>query len=89
MPICTILTRPFLFADYEEMSSHFKNLYFKVCQIPFAARQIDHHTTVVKFILDYANDNNPTDQYGYTRLHTAAQDGDQLTACRGQEPSRQ
>jgi ankyrin repeat protein len=80
MPICTILTRPFLFADYEEMSRHFKNLYFKVCQIPFRHGQNDHQTTVVNFIRDYANDNNPTDyRTGETPLHTAAYRNDQLT----------
>jgi ankyrin repeat protein len=68
-----------LFADYEEMSRHFKNLYFKVCQIPFVRFQNDHQTTVVNFIRDYANDNNPTNSYGWTPLHTAAHYGDQLT----------
>jgi inorganic pyrophosphatase len=68
-----------LFADYEEMSIHFKNIYFKVCQIPFVDGQNDHHTTVVNFIRDYANDNNPAYDYGWTPLHTNAQDGDQLT----------
>jgi hypothetical protein len=77
MPVCTTLTRAFLFADYEGMSRHFKNIYFKVCQIPFAAHQNDHQTTVAKFIWNYANDNNPTDIFGRTPLHTAAQDGDQ------------
>jgi hypothetical protein len=79
MPVCTTLNSPFLFADYEEMSRHFRYLYFKVCQIPFATHQNDHQTTVVKFIRDYANDNPPTDYYGRTPLDTAAQYGDQLT----------
>jgi hypothetical protein len=76
MPVCTTLPMPLLFADYEKMSRHFKNIYFKVCQIPFVDGQNDHHTTVVKFIRDYANDNNPT---GWTPLHWAAIHGDKLT----------
>jgi hypothetical protein len=40
----------FCLADYEEMRRHFKNLYFKVCQIPFASGQNDHQEAVVKFI---------------------------------------
>jgi ankyrin repeat protein len=58
---------------------HFKNLYFKVCQIPFIDGQNDHRTTVVKFIRDYANDNNPTDNYGQTPLYTAVQVDNRLT----------
>jgi ankyrin repeat protein len=74
------LTRPpFLFADYEEMSRHFKNLYFKVCQIPFDDGQNDHQAAVVKFIRDCANDNNPRNKKGRTPLHIAAERGNQLT----------
>jgi hypothetical protein len=73
-----------LFADYEEMnelnlSRHFKHLYFKVCQISFADSQNDHQKTVVKFIQEYAKDNNPADEDGKTPLHTAAQNGDMLS----------
>jgi ankyrin repeat protein len=66
-----------LFADTQ--SNHFKNLFFKVCQIPFANDQNDHQKTVVKFIQKYDNDNNPADQYGWTPLHTAAHNGDMLS----------
>jgi ankyrin repeat protein len=73
---------PLLFADYEEMnelnlSRHFKHLYFKVCQIPFADGQNDHQKTVVKFIQEY--DNHPANEFGETPLHTAAQNGDMLS----------
>jgi hypothetical protein len=71
--------RPFLFADYEDMSRHFKNLFFKVCQIPFADGQNDHQKIVVEFIRDYANNNNPADEDGWTALHTAAVVGDRPT----------
>jgi hypothetical protein len=51
------------------MRRYFKNLFFKVCQIPFVDGQNDHQKTVVKFIQDYANDNNPTVQDGMAGLH--------------------
>jgi hypothetical protein len=68
MPICTILTRHFLFPDYDKMRRHFKNLYFKVCQIPFDAQKI--RGTVVKFIRYYANHKHPVNWHGFTPLRT-------------------
>jgi hypothetical protein len=62
-----------LFADYDEMRRHFKNLYFKVCQIPLASGHNDHQKTVVKFIKEHANAN------GWTPLHTAVGNSDLLT----------
>jgi hypothetical protein len=79
MNLYDILPKISIDHNYEEISRHFKNLYFKVCQIPFVDGQNDHQTTVVKFIRDYANDNNPRNRYDRTPLHIAAQDGDQLT----------
>jgi ankyrin repeat protein len=71
--------RLFLVSDYDQMSRHFKHLYIEVCQIPFAAGQNDHQETIVKFILDCANDKNPVDTNGTTPLHIAALNGDRLT----------
>jgi ankyrin repeat protein len=77
--VCTTLTKPFLFADSVEMGRAFKKLYLKLCQMPFAFGQNDHQKAVVKFILDYANDDNPIDEDGETPLHTAAQNNDLLS----------
>jgi ankyrin repeat protein len=77
--VCTTLTKPFLFADSVEMGRAFKKLYLKLCQMPFAFGQNDHQKAVVKFILDYANDNNPINEDGETPLHTAAQNNDMLS----------
>jgi hypothetical protein len=57
-------------------SRHYKNLYLKVCQIPYKDGQTDHHEAVAAFI--WKDSYVYPDIFGRTPLLNAVNAGDQL-----------